>query len=66
VCLKNHSGQLNVPICGIFAPNTVAVARYACHIFRFSLSVEYICVFALLAANRTKNMAEMPESFLFH
>ncbi|WP_418884280.1 DUF6783 domain-containing protein [Blautia marasmi] len=29
VCLKNHSGKLYVTLHGIFAPNSVNVARYA-------------------------------------
>ena len=28
VCLKNHSLNLHAPLCGIFHPNSVAVARY--------------------------------------
>mgnify|MGYP000287858698 CR=1 FL=1 len=28
-CLKNHSRNLHAPLCGIFYPNSVAVARYA-------------------------------------
>ena len=28
-CLKNHSRNLHAPLCGIFHPNSVAVARYA-------------------------------------
>ncbi len=28
VCLKNHSHNLHAPLCGIFYPNSVAVARY--------------------------------------
>ena len=28
VCLKNHSHNLHAPLCGIFCPNSVAVARY--------------------------------------
>ena len=28
VCLKNHSRNLYAPLCGIFHPNLVAVARY--------------------------------------
>ena len=27
-CLKNHSRNLNAPLCGIFHPNSVAVAHY--------------------------------------
>ena len=27
-CLKNHSRNLHIPLCGIFRPNSVAVARY--------------------------------------
>ena len=27
-CLKNHSRNLYAPLCGIFHPNLVAVARY--------------------------------------
>ena len=27
-CLKNHSRNLHAPLCGIFYPNSVAVARY--------------------------------------
>ena len=27
-CLKNHSHNLHAPLCGIFHPNSVAVARY--------------------------------------
>ena len=27
-CLKNHSRNLYAPLCGIFCPNSVAVARY--------------------------------------
>ncbi|MFQ7481972.1 MAG: DUF6783 domain-containing protein, partial [Ruminococcus sp.] len=27
-CLKNHSRNLHVPLCGRFHPNSVAVARY--------------------------------------
>ena len=27
-CLKNHSRNLHVPLCRIFHPNSVAVARY--------------------------------------
>ena len=27
-CLKNHSLNLYAPLCGIFCPNSVAVARY--------------------------------------
>ena len=30
-CLKNHSCNLHAPLCGIFHPNSVAVARYAPH-----------------------------------
>ena len=30
-CLKNHSRNLHAPLCGIFCPNSVAVARYAPH-----------------------------------
>ena len=29
VCLKIHSDNLHAPLCGIFAPNSVNVARYA-------------------------------------
>ncbi|MFQ7608117.1 DUF6783 domain-containing protein [Blautia marasmi] len=29
MCLKNHSGKLHVTLHGIFAPNSVNVARYA-------------------------------------
>ena len=29
VCLKNHSHNLHAPLCGIFCPNSVAVARYS-------------------------------------
>ena len=28
VCLKNHSRNLHAPLCGIFRPNSVVVARY--------------------------------------
>ena len=28
VCLKNHPRNLHAPLCGIFHPNSVAVARY--------------------------------------
>ena len=28
VCLKNHSCNLHAPLCGIFHPNSVVVARY--------------------------------------
>ena len=28
VCLKKHSCNLHAPLCGIFRPNSVAVARY--------------------------------------
>ncbi|MFR3882996.1 MAG: DUF6783 domain-containing protein [Lachnospiraceae bacterium] len=28
-CLKNHFRNLQAPICGIFYPHSVAVARYA-------------------------------------
>ena len=28
MCLKNHSSNLRVPLCGIFRPNSVVVARY--------------------------------------
>ena len=28
VCLKDHSRNLHAPLCGIFCPNSVAVARY--------------------------------------
>ena len=28
-CLKNHSYNLHIIICGIFCPHSVAVARYA-------------------------------------
>ena len=27
-CLKNHFHNLHAPLCGIFCPNSVAVARY--------------------------------------
>ena len=27
-CLKNHSRNLHAPLCGIFYPNSVVVARY--------------------------------------
>jgi len=27
-CLKNHSCNLHAPLCGIFHPNSVVVARY--------------------------------------
>ena len=27
-CLKNHSRNLHAPLCGIFCPNSVAVAHY--------------------------------------
>nr|WP_288720438.1 DUF6783 domain-containing protein [uncultured Blautia sp.] len=27
-CLENHSRNLHAPLCGIFCPNSVAVARY--------------------------------------
>ncbi|MFQ8587456.1 MAG: DUF6783 domain-containing protein, partial [Ruminococcus sp.] len=26
MCLKNHSHNLHAPLCGIFCPNSVAVA----------------------------------------
>ncbi|PST34232.1 hypothetical protein C7256_07065 [Enterocloster lavalensis] len=29
VCLKIHSHHLHAPLCGIFGPNSVNVARYA-------------------------------------
>ncbi|MBD9163446.1 MAG: hypothetical protein EGP80_05870 [Blautia wexlerae] len=28
MCLKNHSRNLHAPLCGIFHPNSVAVAHY--------------------------------------
>ena len=28
MCLKKHSYNLHAPLCGIFRPNSVAVARY--------------------------------------
>ena len=28
-CLKNHFRDLQAPLCGIFYPHSVAVARYA-------------------------------------
>ena len=28
-CLKNHFRNLHAPLCGIFYPHSVAVARYA-------------------------------------
>ncbi|RHR11844.1 hypothetical protein DWX49_17260 [Blautia sp. AF19-34] len=28
-CLKNHFRKLQAPLCGIFYPHSVAVARYA-------------------------------------
>ena len=31
-CLKNHSRDLRAPLCGIFCPNSVAVARYGAFI----------------------------------
>ena len=31
-CLKNHSRNLHAPVCGIFCPNSVAVARYGAFI----------------------------------
>ena len=31
-CLKNHSCNLHAPLCGIFCPNSVAVARYGAFI----------------------------------
>ena len=31
-CLKNHSRNLRAPLCGIFHPNSVAVARYGARI----------------------------------
>ena len=31
-CLKNHSRNLHAPLCGIFYPNSVAVARYGAFI----------------------------------
>ena len=31
-CLKNHSYNLHVPLCGIFCPNSVAVTRYGAFI----------------------------------
>ena len=31
-CLKNHSRNLHAPLCGIFCPNSVAVARYGAFI----------------------------------
>ncbi|MFZ1697374.1 MAG: DUF6783 domain-containing protein [Blautia wexlerae] len=27
MCLKNHSRNLHAPLCGIFRPNSVALAR---------------------------------------
>ncbi|WP_442973800.1 DUF6783 domain-containing protein [Ruminococcus sp. 1001136sp1] len=32
MCLKNHSRNLHAPLCGIFCPNSVAVARYGAFI----------------------------------
>ena len=37
-CLKNHSRNLHVPLCGIFRPNSVAVARYGALIRAKSLT----------------------------
>ncbi|WP_334298302.1 DUF6783 domain-containing protein [Blautia faecis] len=31
-CLKNHSYNLHIPLCGIFCPNSVAVTRYGAFI----------------------------------
>ncbi|WP_442973287.1 DUF6783 domain-containing protein [Ruminococcus sp. 1001136sp1] len=31
-CLKNHSRNLQAPLCCIFCPNSVAVARYGAFI----------------------------------
>ena len=31
-CLKNHSYNLYIPLCGIFCPNSVAVTRYGAFI----------------------------------
>ncbi|MFQ8584741.1 MAG: DUF6783 domain-containing protein [Ruminococcus sp.] len=30
--MKNHSRNLHAPLCGIFCPNSVAVARYGAFI----------------------------------
>ncbi len=35
-CLKNHSCHLHAPLCVIFAPNSVDVARYAAFIWHKS------------------------------
>lgn len=32
-CLKIHSRHLHAPLCGIFAPNSLAVAHYAAFIW---------------------------------
>ena len=32
-CLKNHFRNLRAPLCGIFYPHSVAVARYAIKIY---------------------------------
>ena len=38
VCLKKHSCNLHAPLCGIFRPNSVAVARYGALIRAKSLT----------------------------
>ena len=39
-CLKNHSRDLQAPLCGIFYPHSVAVARYA-YVFKVAHSNPY-------------------------
>ncbi|MDU3308366.1 MAG: DUF6783 domain-containing protein [Lachnospiraceae bacterium] len=40
MCLKNHSRNLHAPLCGIFHPNSVAVARYGALIAFFRHALE--------------------------
>ncbi len=39
VCLKDHSRHPHAPLCGIFGPYSVAVARYAAFIRDRSLTI---------------------------
>ena len=61
VCLKNHSRNLHAPLCGIFHPNSVAVARYGALIrAKYPTNCD-----AHLAESLFQTRSSSPEIFFF-
>ena len=62
-CLKNHFRNLQAPLCGIFYPHSVAVARYAA-LIRINSPTNWDSQFTK-SLFQTRSSPDEPEELLF-